>query len=212
MRVIAGEAGGVPLVAPPGRETRPTADKVKGAIFSSLGDAGCNGRVLDLFAGSGALGIEALSRGADFCDFVDSAAAACKAIRANLAKTRLASSATVHCQPVQRLIQAASAGGAGPDRAAAPQAPPPAQVIHAAHSAYDLVLLDPPYALPDLESLLVTLATSPLVGPQTTMLVEHASRRPLPPVLGPLRAVKTRTHGDSAFTIYAATGRDGTPG
>ncbi|CAA9243720.1 MAG: 16S rRNA (guanine(966)-N(2))-methyltransferase [uncultured Chloroflexi bacterium] len=191
MRVIAGEAGGMPLVAPPGRETRPTADKVKGAIFSSLGDAGCTGRVLDLFAGSGALGIEALSRGADYCDFVDSAATACKAIRANLEKTRLASGATVHCQTAQRFI--APIGAVRPDEPAGP---------------YDLILLDPPYAIPDLESLLHSLAVSPLAGAATTLLVEHASRRALPPVLGRLRALKTRAHGDSAFTIYAgpATG------
>jgi 16S rRNA (guanine966-N2)-methyltransferase len=186
MRVIAGEAGGVPLVAPPGRQTRPTADKVKGAIFSSLGDAGCTGRVLDLFAGSGALGIEALSRGADYCDFVESAAAACKAIRTNLDKTRLAHSAVVHCQTAQRFIATSASG---------PAAGPP--------GPYDLILLDPPYLLADLESVLHSLAVSPLTGTATTLLVEHASRRPLPPLLGRLTACKTRAHGDSAFTIYA---------
>ncbi len=181
MRVIAGEAGGVPLVAPSGTATRPTSDKLKGAIFSSLGDVGCTGRVLDLFAGSGGLGIEALSRGADFCDFVDSAAAACRAIRVNLHKTKLADRTAVHQLAVARFV--ASAAGA----------------------PYDLILMDPPYALAGLEALLAEVAVSGLVGPGTTLLVEHASRRTLPPRLGPMEAGRTRTHGDSAFTIFAVT-------
>lgn len=178
MRVVAGEAGGVPLVAPPGAGTRPTADKVKGAIFSSLGERGSAGRVLDLFAGSGALGIEALSRGADWCDFVEQAPAACKTIRANLAKTRLADRAAVHCRRVAQFL------------AAPPQ------------SAYDLIVMDPPYDLPELETLLEGIARSPLVDAGTTLLVEHARRRALPPRIGALAADRVRVHGDSAFTIY----------
>ncbi|MGH2350896.1 MAG: RsmD family RNA methyltransferase, partial [Chloroflexota bacterium] len=134
MRVIAGEARGVPLVAPAGRGTRPTSDRTKEAIFSVLGDLGCEGRVLDLFAGSGALGIEALSRGATFCDFVDSAAAACRAIEANLAKTKLAAQGRVHRQPVARFVAAATGRAAG--------------------VSYDLILMDPPYELLELDALL----------------------------------------------------------
>ncbi len=188
MRVIAGQARGVPLVAPAGQGTRPTADKVKGAIFSALGDLGCEGAVLDLFAGSGALGIEALSRGAASCDFVDSAAAACKAIRANLAKTKLEALARVHCQPVARFVAAhGSHGGRGAGDGASP---------------FDLILMDPPYALPDLDRLLGEIASSALVGEGTALLVEHASRRALPPELGRLRLARQREHGDTAFSIY----------
>lgn len=179
MRVVAGEAGGVPLLAPPGKGTRPTSDKLKGAIFSSLGDLGCQGRVLDLFAGSGALGIEALSRGAEWCDFVDSAPAACKTIRANLAKTKLTEQAAVHCLPVERYLASAL---------------PPAP--------YDLILLDPPYALPEMELLLERLASRSLVGASTALLVEHRAGRTLPSDLGPLTRVKSRQHGDSAFSLY----------
>src|SRR3954464_15833738 len=84
MRVIAGEGRGRPLNAPPGAATRPTSDRVREALFSILGARIPGARVLDLFAGSGALGIEALSRGAAQALFVDDAAAAVKAIRAQL--------------------------------------------------------------------------------------------------------------------------------
>ena len=88
MRVISGSAGGIPLKAP-SHDIRPTMDMVRGAIFSSLGDLVIGARVLDLFAGSGAFGIEALSRGAAEAVFVDSDSKSIEAIRFNLAKTRL---------------------------------------------------------------------------------------------------------------------------
>ena len=88
MRVIAGSAGGIRLAVPK-RGVRPTMDRVKGAIFSSLGDAVVDARVLDLFAGSGALGIEALSRGASSVVFVESDPQSAEIIEGNLAKTKL---------------------------------------------------------------------------------------------------------------------------
>lgn len=88
MRVIAGSAGGIPLRLPR-HDLRPTMDKVKAAIFSSLGDRICGAKVLDLFAGSGGLGIEALSRGCAEAVFVDSHTQAIASIQANLEKTRL---------------------------------------------------------------------------------------------------------------------------
>ncbi|MDP9186347.1 MAG: 16S rRNA (guanine(966)-N(2))-methyltransferase RsmD [Verrucomicrobiota bacterium] len=89
MRVIAGRAGGVPLVSPK-NGTRPTMDRVKAAIFSSLGETVIGARVLDLFAGTGALGIEALSRGAGSALFVEEDRQSIAAIEKNLAKTQLA--------------------------------------------------------------------------------------------------------------------------
>ncbi len=91
MRVVAGTAKGRPLVAPPGTDTRPTSDRVREAVFNALGslDAVVGARVLDLFAGSGALGIEALSRGAASATFVDTSQQAIDAVRANLASTGL---------------------------------------------------------------------------------------------------------------------------
>ena len=125
MRVVAGTAKGRPLVTPPGTDTRPTSDRVREAIFSSLGslDVIAGARVLDLFAGSGALGIEALSRGAASAVFVDNSAKAIECVRANLEKTGF-------------------------------DGPAVSQVIRAdAHryddGPFDLALLDPPYVTSD---------------------------------------------------------------
>jgi 16S rRNA (guanine966-N2)-methyltransferase len=201
MRVIAGEARGVPLVAPPGRGTRPTADRTKEAIFSVLGDLGCEGRVLDLFAGSGALGIEALSRGATFCDFVESSPAACRAIATNLSRTKLTGQGKVHQRSVERFVADATGGRSG-------GAPPEG----AGGGPYDLILLDPPYAFEGLDELLHRIGASPLVGGRSVLLVEHAQGRALPPRLGPLEMARTRRHGDSAFTLYLPAVEGAHPG
>lgn len=120
MRVIAGSAGGIPLQIPR-TELRPTMDVVKGAIFSSLGDLVPGARVLDLFAGCGSLGIEALSRGAASADFVESDRKAVAVIERNFLKTQL--QGRVHGIDVFRFLE----------RVAAP-------------ASYDVILADPPYA------------------------------------------------------------------
>lgn len=120
MRVIAGTAGGIRLDCPQGI-ARPMMDRVRGAVFSSLGEAVSGARVLDIFAGSGALGIESLSRGAASCVFVDSHRKAADAIRTNLARARL--QGTVRMQNAAAFIASA----------------PP--------DSFDLVFADPPFAL-----------------------------------------------------------------
>jgi 16S rRNA (guanine966-N2)-methyltransferase len=120
MRVIAGTARGLRLDCPAG-VARPMMDRVRGAVFSSLGDAVPGARALDLFAGSGAIGIEALSRGAASCDFVDRHRKASEVIRSNLARAKL--SGHVRLQDV-----AAYLGRAAP-------------------ASFDLVFADPPFAL-----------------------------------------------------------------
>jgi 16S rRNA (guanine966-N2)-methyltransferase len=133
VRVVAGEARGRRLVAPAGRDTRPTLDRVREGLFNSLGSLGAvvDARVADLFAGSGALGIEALSRGAASCVFVEHDREARRAIEENLAVTGLADRAAVVASGVDAWLRAASADAAA-DR-------------------FDLVLLDPPYATDDAE-------------------------------------------------------------
>jgi 16S rRNA (guanine(966)-N(2))-methyltransferase RsmD len=121
MRVVAGAYGGRRLVAPPGDATRPTSDRVREALFSVLGPSVAGARVLDLFAGSGALGIEALSRGAASAVFVDRAPRAIAAVRANLAA--LGIEADVRRMEARSWLRTASARA----------------------EAYDLVFLDPPY-------------------------------------------------------------------
>src|SRR3954468_11438669 len=123
MRVIAGTYGGRRLQAPGGTQTRPTSDRVREALFSILGGRVEGARVLDLFAGSGALGIEALSRGAREATFVDRAPGAIRAVGANLEALRAA--ALVGRARARRFLGGASRGA----------------------RSYDLVFLDPPYRL-----------------------------------------------------------------
>ncbi len=137
MRVIAGTARGRKLVAPAGAGTRPTSDRVREATFNALGSLGAveGAVVLDLFAGSGALGIEALSRGAERCTFVDSDRAARAAVAANLAATGLAGRATVVAGSAERHLAELAEQG----------------------MVVDLALLDPPYDFDGWAALLETL-------------------------------------------------------
>src|ERR671936_2107113 len=119
MRVIAGSARGVPLKGPSGPGTRATSDKVRGAIFDALAAEVPETRVLDLYAGTGALGIEALSRDAASCLFVEKVAAACRVIEANLRTTRLAERGKVWAMSVSAALERLSsplsrAQGEGP--------------------------------------------------------------------------------------------------
>lgn len=139
MRVVAGSARGRRLVTPPGLEVRPTTDRVREATFNALGslDAVVGARVLDLFAGSGALGIEALSRGAEHVTFVDRSAAALDAVQANLRSCGLGSSAeVVRAEAADFLSRAGS---------------------------FDLALLDPPYRFDDWAAIWSTLRARVLV-------------------------------------------------
>jgi 16S rRNA (guanine966-N2)-methyltransferase len=125
VRVISGTAGGRRLVAPEGRTTRPTSERAREATFNALGSMGVvvDASVLDLYAGSGALGIEALSRGAATATFVDSDRLAARAVAANLATCGLADQATVVATAVERYLADAARAG----------------------SRFDLALVDPPY-------------------------------------------------------------------
>jgi len=181
MRVIAGEAKGLRLKSPPVRHLRPTSDLVRGAVFDMLASQGVDlSRVLDLYAGSGALGIEALSRGASWCDLVDRDRAACATIRQTLALAGFQERARVLCLPVERALESAL-GGEGP---------------------YSLVLIDPPYEEESAVAVVERLAASPLVAPGSTLVLEHAWRRPPPDELGPLKLAARRRHGDTGVSIY----------
>ena len=159
MRVVGGTARGRKLVAPPGDRTRPTTDRTRESIFNALWSRGAldDARVVDLFAGSGALGIEALSRGAAHATFVDSDAAARRAIATNLATAGLTERATVVGRPVERFL---------------------AEV----DTPYDLGFCDPPYAFEGWEAvfaarpalLLVAEAGSPLAAPAGWVCVRAA--------------------------------------
>lgn len=178
MRVIAGQAKGHPLRAPKGAHTRPTSDLVRGAIFSMLESLAVDwSRVLDLYAGTGALGIEALSRGAGWVDFVEQDRGACAIIKENLLKTGFSAQAHVYCSSVRRAMGFLE----GP---------------------YTLVVLDPPYNDPALLPMLAELGASPWVKPGTTIVIEHGKRVAPAPVLGTFRSIKTRRHGDTCISVY----------
>ena len=178
MRIISGSAAGRRLRAPKSQLVRPTLDKVKHAIFNSLGERGERGRVLELFAGTGALGIEALSRGAAWCDFVDVLPASCGAIRENLRTAALRDRA--------RVIQARVPG-----------------VFGRLRDPYDLVLGDPPYHTVDHEDWLPALVQSQALQERTIVVVGHWKKKLPDEQWGRLRLLRRRQHGDSMFSIYA---------
>lgn len=179
MRVIAGRLGGRTLKAPRGRLTRPTSDRVREALFSMLGDV-AGAVVLDLFAGTGALGIEALSRGAARAVFVESDRAAVAVVKENLASLGLLGMAKVLSQPAARAVPELARLG-----------------------PFDLIFLDPPYAtLADVPGLCAALEQRGAIGPEARVVLEHATRDAAP-VLPALSREPTRAYGDTSLTIYA---------
>lgn len=179
MRVIAGTARGVPLTAPRDRATRPITDRVKETLFGILGARVVDADVLDLYAGSGAIGIEALSRGASSCTFVERGREAVRALHANLERTHLEGGASVQSGDVLRVLRAEPA------------------------HRYDLVFLDPPYAeraiLAPLELLL------PHLAEEATVVVKHFWRTDVPAPRA-LVAWRERRFGETSLTFLQTDG------
>jgi 16S rRNA (guanine966-N2)-methyltransferase len=175
MRIIAGSRKGHRIDAPRGLATRPTGDRVREAAFSLIGPVD-GADVLDLYAGSGAMGIEALSRGAARAVFVESERAACRSIERNLDKLRL-TGATVLCDDALRALAAETA----------------------AQRRYDLVLVDPPYeAWPELEPRLARYLAA-VLAEHGLLVVETSSR--VEPEL-PLEQRTSRRYGAARLTLY----------
>jgi 16S rRNA (guanine(966)-N(2))-methyltransferase RsmD len=182
MRVIAGTAKGHRLKAPKGNTTRPATDLVRGAIFSILETTTSDWeQVLDLFSGSGALGIEALSRGAGQVDFVERKPRCCAIIRENLEKTKLAAQAHIYCCSI-------------------------AKALSFLDKEYSIILMDPPYSNPSIGDLVAQLATSKLVGVETILVVTHSPHLSLNSSYDTLCLVKEHRHGDSCIAIYRKEG------
>ena len=175
MRVVAGRFGGRRLQAPAGRGTRPTSDRVREALFSILGPLD-GARVLDLYAGSGALGIEALSRGAASAVFVEREDAALGVLRANLAALGL-EPAEARVVRGDALRNASSAGG-----------------------PYDLVLIDPPYRLAAALGRELSEAVVPVLAPGARVVTESDRREPLELNL-PL--TDERRYGDTLLRFHS---------
>jgi len=182
VRIIAGAAGGRRLVAPQGDEVRPTADRVKEALFSSLQPQLPGARVLDLFAGSGALGLEALSRGAASVTLVERGRRAIAAIETNIATVDL---------PGVELVRADVRSAVDGELPGAP---------------FDLVLIDPPYALDDAGLAALLRALVGHLAAAATVVVERASRSAAPEWPVGLRPAEPRRYGDT--TLHRAERHD----
>ncbi|MCF0123973.1 MAG: 16S rRNA (guanine(966)-N(2))-methyltransferase RsmD [Ruminiclostridium sp.] len=177
MRVITGLARGKRLKEPSGMETRPTTDRVKEAIFSSIQFEIEGRRVLDLFGGTGQMGIEALSRGAAHCTFLDLRKEAVGIIRENLAITELADRAQV----IQGDYQA---------------------FLSRCREKFDLIFLDPPYGTGMLENALETITTIDIVSEHGIIVCENGSGTAWPSLSEPYRMQKEYRYGKIRTALY----------
>lgn len=187
MRVISGTAGGLKLTAPRGVTTRPTTDRVKEALFSILENTGAlyEARVLDLFAGSGSLGIEALSRGAASCTFVEKNRAALDALQTNISRTGCCQQTTVLPLDALRAIEKLSGTGA----------------------RFTLALIDPPYAS-GLQTTILQQVAGQLMAADGLIVVETSSRDKLPERIGCCTRHDRRIYGDTAIDFFIMEATD----
>ena len=177
MRVISGQARGVPLRTLDGLKTRPTADRVKEAMFSIIHFDLPGAKVLDLFAGSGQLGIEALSRGASVATFVDESNDACKIIKENLNRTKLQDRAKVICSDYLLFLKNTSEN-------------------------YDIILLDPPYAEKFLENSLNLITEIDILQSGGIIVAERPLGKELPFEFNGFVRSKDYKYGNTLLTIY----------
>lgn len=190
MRVISGSARGRRLKGPPSHATRPMADKIKGALFNALASLDVQpDRILDLYAGTGNIGIEALSRGGSWANFVEKGRDQARVIRQNLEMTGFTDRARVHQASVAPFIASARGG------------------------PYDFIIVDPPYADPGILQTLESIGSGQLVQSGTIVVIGHWPRLDMPDRLGRMECLKNRCHGDSCFSIYEVIDEDdaGTP-
>ncbi len=181
IRVIAGSARGIRLQTAEGRRVRPTLDRVREACFSILTPRLEGARFADLFAGSGANGIEALSRGAAYCAFVDNDRRSLDLVEQNLDKTRLDAKGTCH-------------------RFALPQG---MAQLRTRKSPFDLVYADPPFDFTAYDQLLSGLAAENLLAPQGLVIIEHATDATVPETVDPLTRTRQATYGNVTLSFFS---------
>ncbi len=183
MRIIAGEAKGRRLKSLQGLRIRPTSDLLRGAIFSMLESvAGDWSRAVDFYAGTGALGIEALSRGAERVDFVECNPRLCALIKENLKQTGLTEQGNVYCMTT-------------------------AKALSILKEEYSILLLDPPYDDSSISITAKKLCSSGLVNLNSTIVIEHSRRMSLEERYGDFHHMKNLQHGDSRVSVYQHMGR-----
>ena len=180
MRIGGGKFRGIQVVAPSGKKTRPTGGRLKKSLFDILALRLADARVLDLFAGAGALGLEALSRGASHVTFVERNRAAANAIRKNLEKLRLTKQAELLQRDAESAIKFLGGG----------------------HEAFDLVLLDPPYRADNHAALLQKIGSASLAKPGGLVILEHHHKTPLADTYASLAKVREVRAGESCLTFF----------
>lgn len=176
MRVSGGSGRGRRLRVPAGNRVRPTSDKVKQALFNILADRVAGAVFLDLYAGAGNIGIEALSRGAEHATFVDASKESMKTIKKNIERTGFERSATV----IQSDAEAFLKKGSG---------------------RYDIIFLDPPYAV-RLEPLLNQIAGSRILNSEGVVVAEHFKKQETPETVEPLTRFREARYGDTVLSFY----------
>ena len=177
MRVITGSARGKQLKELPGMDTRPTTDRVKEGLFNIIQFDIEGRRILDLFAGTGQLGIECLSRGAAFCDFVDAAPAAMKIVKGNVAACRLTDKSAFHQKDFSAFLNGVT-------------------------GKYDLIFLDPPYGTGLLEEAISRIAGFDILSPHGIIVAEHPVEKAPPALEKPYRLHRTYRYGKIGLTLY----------
>lgn len=184
--MIAGEFRSRLLDAPRGITTRPTSDRLRETLFNVLGPRVEGSRFVDLYAGSGAVGIEAISRGAEFVWFAESARPASTAIRANLSKLKIAGGFALEDRGVGKLLQS----------------------LLAKERAADIVFLDPPYgAVEEYEETLKFLARhhAAVLADSAVVVAEHARKQPLETRYSVLEQTRVLVQGDAALSFYSVS-------
>jgi 16S rRNA (guanine966-N2)-methyltransferase len=184
VRVIAGTLKGRRLVTPRGAATRPTADQVRIALMDTLTPALPGARVLDLFAGAGAVGLEALSRGAGHATFVERDARAVAALHANVRALGVESRTQVVRGDVEREVRRLAAEG----------------------RRFEIVFLDPPYATDLAACALDALGPGQLVSPDGLVIAQHFTKRPPAREYGGFRVFRERRFGETTLTFFRAGG------
>jgi 16S rRNA (guanine(966)-N(2))-methyltransferase RsmD len=180
MRVVSGSCKGRALKAVPGMTTRPTTDKVKEAIFNMIGPYFDGGSGIDLFGGSGGLGIEALSRGLDHMIFVDRDGKAIQTIKTNLEICEFGERAEVYRNDAERALKA----------------------VKKRELVFDLVFLDPPYKAQKLKALIELVGEQQLLSKTGTIVAEHDNDVKLPDQIGSFLKEKFEVYGITAISIY----------
>lgn len=184
MRIIAGEAKGRRINAPVGRETRPTSDRVKESIFNILGDRVPGAKILDLFAGTGNMGLEAISRGAEHCIFIDSSKEAIRIIHENINTLKYQDKCEVYNNDAIAAME----------------------ILNKRNIKFDIIFLDPPYHKNIITTVLKTLNNTEILNHNGLIIAEHDNKDIVPDVFNEFIMIKKAEYGNTTVSFYRKKG------